>query len=99
MVSLVTIALCIVGNKTDLLKDLRKVPTKKGREYAKYCLQERQLLMMLVRRNTCVHMLYTHHPLVYHIWYYILKQNVITYVRHGCVPCVFSCKLLSRVLQ
>jgi len=35
IVSLVTIALCIVGNKTDLPKDLRKVPTEKGREYAK----------------------------------------------------------------
>ena len=35
IVSFVTIALCIVGNKTDLPKDLRKVPTEKGREYAK----------------------------------------------------------------
>ena len=28
-------ALCVVGNKTDLPKELRKVPAEKGKEYAK----------------------------------------------------------------
>ena len=28
-------ALCVVGNKTDLPKELRKVSAEKGREYAK----------------------------------------------------------------
>lgn len=34
IVACLLVALCIVGNKTDLPKDLRKVPTEKGRDYA-----------------------------------------------------------------